>query len=268
MRREGGHLGRTGVVKAELLDELLVALKAKRPVVLATRLPEGDQALLFPLDGDAEPTEPGWPLDDARTALREDRSLTISTETGSVFLRAYNPPVRLVVVGAVHIAAPLARMAATAGIDVYVVDPRAAFASTERFPEVRLVRSWPGEALEELRPDHRTAVVTLTHDAKLDDPALTGALATQAFYVGALGSRRTHAKRLARLRDQGVAEEDIARIHAPVGLDIGARTPPEIAVSILAELVAHLREPAALESDAPPEVDAPEALDAGRADKG
>lgn len=256
-------------MKAELLDELLAALKVKRPAVLATRLPEGNQALLFPLDGDTATREPGWPLDDARTALQEDRSLTVSTETGSVFLRPYNPPVRLIVVGAVHIAAPLARMAAIAGIDVWVVDPRAAFASGERFPGMELVRAWPGEALEELRPDHRTAVVTLTHDAKLDDPALTAALATPAFYVGALGSRRTHAKRLARLREQGVAEEDIDRIHAPVGLNIGAATPAEIAVSILAELVAHLRGTGpAVTVDARPDVDGPEALDALRGEKG
>ena len=138
-----------------------------------------------------------------------------------------------------------ARMATTAGFDVHVVDPRAAFASTERFPGLELVHAWPAQALDELRPDHRTAVVTLTHDAKLDDPALVASLATPAFYVGALGSTRTHVKRLARLREQGVAEEDIARIQAPIGLDIGARTPAEIAVAILAELVAHLRKPTA-----------------------
>jgi xanthine dehydrogenase accessory factor len=230
-------------VKSELLDRLLEALAAKRPTVVATRLPEGDQALLFPLDDEATPDD--WPSDEARRALLEDRSLTIPTEAGSIFLRPYNPPVRLIVVGAVHITAPLARMAATAGIDVLVVDPRTAFASTERFPGMELVHSWPAEALAELRPDHRTAVVTLTHDAKLDDPALVTALETPAFYVGALGSSRTHAKRLARLREEGVSEENIARIRAPIGLDIGARTPAEIAVAILAELVAHLRTPAA-----------------------
>ena len=230
-------------MKSELLDRLLAALAAKRPTVVATRLPEGDQALLFPLDDEAAPDE--WPSDEARRALLEDRSLTIPTEAGSIFLRPYNPPVRLIVVGAVHITAPLARMAATAGIDVHVVDPRTAFASTERFPGMELVHSWPVEALAELCPDHRTAVVTLTHDAKLDDPALVAALETPAFYVGALGSSRTHAKRLARLREEGVSEENIARIRAPIGLDIGARTPAEIAVAILAELVAHLRTPAA-----------------------
>jgi xanthine dehydrogenase accessory factor len=234
-------------VKGDLLDRLLEALAAKRPTVVATRLPEGDQALLFPLDDDAlsgESASDEWPADEARRALLEDRSLTLPTETGSVFLRPYNPPVRLIVVGAVHITAPLARMAATAGIDVHVVDPRTAFASTERFPGLELVHTWPAEALAGLRPDHRTAVVTLTHDAKLDDPALVAALATPAFYVGALGSTRTHAKRVARLREEGVSEEGIARIRAPIGLDIAASTPAEIAVAILAELVAHLRKPA------------------------
>ncbi len=128
-------------------------------------------------------------------------------------------------------------MAAAAGIEVHVVDPRAAFATEDRFPGVRLVHAWPAKGLAEIRPDHRTALVTLTHDAKLDDPALVAALDSPAFYVGALGSRRTHAKRLARLREEGVGEEGIARIRAPVGLDIGARTPAEIAVGILAQLI-------------------------------
>lgn len=158
-----------------------------------------------------------------------------------VFLRPYNPPVRLVVVGAAHIASPLASMAATAGIAVQIVDPRSAFATEERFPAVELIRAWPMEALSEMNLDARTAVVTLTHDEKLDDPALITALGSKAFYIGALGSTRTHAKRLERLRDQGFAEEDLARIHAPIGLDIGAQTPAEIAVAILAELLSCLR---------------------------
>lgn len=241
MWRQGGHLGGAGRVKGSLLADLLRALDEKRAPVLATRLPGGEQALLFPLDPDATVPEGGWPMEAARQALLEDRSATVADASGDVFLRPYNPPIRLIVVGAVHIAAPLARMAAAAGVEVHVVDPRSVFASEERFPDVHLVKAWPGKAFAELRPDHRTAVVTLTHDAKLDEPALVAALATPAFYIGALGSRRTHAKRLDRLRDQGVTESDIARIRAPIGLDIGARTPAEIAVAIIAELVANLR---------------------------
>ncbi len=180
-------------------------------------------------------------MEAARQALLDDRSAMVGDASGEIFLRPYNPPVRLIIVGAVHIAAPLARMATAVGLEVHIVDPRSAFASEERFPGVHLVGTWPGKALTALRPDHRTAVVTLTHDAKLDEPALVAAVATPAFYIGALGSRRTHAERLARLRERDVAESDIARIRAPVGLDIGARSPAEIAVAIMAELVAHLR---------------------------
>lgn len=228
-------------MKVGLLADLLGVLDDKRAVVLATRLPGGEQALLFPMDAGAGAPDAAWPMDAARRALLEDRADTVTDATGEVFLRPYNPPPRIIAVGAVHIAAPLASMATTAGFDVHVVDPRSVWATEERFPGVHLVGSWPDEALAELRPDHRTAVVTLTHDTKLDDPALVGALASPAFYVGALGSRRTHAKRLDRLRERGVSEEGVARIRAPVGLDIGARTPAEIAVAILAEVVAHLR---------------------------
>lgn len=228
-------------MKDTLLTELLGALREKRPAVMATRIPGGDQALLFPMDADGKAPAGEWPMEAAHRALLDDRSVTVADASGDVFLRPYNPPVRVVVVGAVHIAGPLAQLSAIAGLEVHVVDPRTAFATEERFPGVHLVDAWPEEAFAELRPDHRTAVVTLTHDAKLDDPALLGALATPAFYIGALGSRRTHEKRLARLREQGASEADLARINAPVGLDIGARTPAEIAVAILAEVVAHLR---------------------------
>ncbi len=229
-------------MRIDLLEQLLGAIRERRPVVLATRMPGGEQALLFPMERTATtPDERPWPMDAARRSLVDDRSTTVTDAAGDVFLRPYNPPVRLVIVGAVHIAAPLVGMASTAGLEVTVVDPRDAFASEERFPGRQVVRSWPEEALAELRPDHRTAVVTLTHDAKLDDPALVAALGTSAFYVGSLGSRRTHAKRLERLREQGVDAAALDRIQAPIGLDIGARTPAEIAVAILAQVVAHLR---------------------------
>ncbi len=242
-------------MRRALLDRLLADRARERTVVLCTRLPDGAQRLIYPLEeepwgvGEAS-LEGDALLDAARRAARDDRSGPVDvdggegetgTAGGGVFLRVYNPSLRLVLVGAVHIAQALAPMAALAGFRVVVVDPRRAFATPGRFPEVELRAAWPAEALEELAPDHRTAVVTLTHDPKLDDPALQAALASDAFYVGALGSRRTHARRLERLREAGVGEAALARIHGPVGLEIGARTPAEIAVSVLAQAVERLR---------------------------
>ncbi len=214
-----------------LLARLEAARAAKRPVVLATRLPDGEQMLL---PDDAAPPA----LQEAASeALRQDRSTTTHILDSEWFLHAYNPPLRLVVVGAVHIAQALVPMAAGLGYGVTVVDPRRAFATDERFPGVSVSTEWPDEAMDALRPDTRTAVVTLTHDPKLDDPALDRALRSQAFYIGALGSRRTHARRLDRLREMGHGEPVLGRIHGPVGLDIAAVTAPEIALSILAQLV-------------------------------
>jgi len=176
-----------------------------------------------------------------RQALADDRSTLIETPEGKVFIEVFNPPLRLMVVGAVHIAQPLARIAALAGYAVTVIDPRSAFASTERFPGVELSTEWPDEAMARLKPDRRTAVVTLTHDPKVDDPALIAALRSPAFYIGALGSKKTHAARLKRLAEAGFKDGECARIHGPVGLDIGATSPAEIAVSILAEITATLR---------------------------
>ncbi len=228
-------------MKTELLGEIAAARRSKTPVVLATRLLDGEQALLFPFDEASAPSG-DWPMAAARTALQQDRSFTHDHDGREIFLRPYNPPLRLIVVGAVHVAQPLARLASEIGIAVTVVDPREAFAVDARFPrDVDVVRSWPDEAIRALAPDHRTAIVALTHDPKLDDPALRGALESDAFYIGALGSRKTHAKRLRRLAEEGVADGDRERVRGPIGLDIGARTPGEIAVAILAELVAHLR---------------------------
>ena len=167
-------------------------------------------------------------------------SRTIETSLGPVFVEIWNPPLRLVVVGAVHIAQALAPMAALAGYKVTVIDPRSAFASAERFPGVEIVGDWPDDVLPGLKPDKRTAIVTLTHDPKIDDPALAAALRSDAFYIGALGSRKTHAKRGDRLAAAGFGASEIARIRGPVGLAIGALTPAEIALSILAEVTAVL----------------------------
>ena len=163
-------------------------------------------------------------------------------DEGGPFVTIHNPPLRLLVIGAVHIAQALVPMARLAGYDPVLIDPREAFASAARFPDTRIRHDWPDDAVRAEGLDARTAVVTLTHDAKLDDPALVTALASPAFYIGCLGSTRTHAKRLERLRAQGIDDAALARLHAPVGLNIGARTPAEIAVSILAQITARLRQ--------------------------
>ena len=163
------------------------------------------------------------------------------TSRGRAFLQVFNPPLRLIVIGAVHIAQALAPMASLAGYQVTVVDPRRAFATDSRFPDVAMTQDWPDEAMEALAPDRRTAVVALTHDPKLDDPGLDVALRSEAFYIAALGSRRTHAGRLERLRELGHDAATLARIHGPAGLDIGAVSPAEIAVSVMAEMTRALR---------------------------
>jgi xanthine dehydrogenase accessory factor len=221
-------------VKRATLDRLLADWHAQRPVVLATDLTSGEQRLLEATASEA-----------AREALRRDSCVQIEESGRAWFLQPWNPPLRMLIVGAVHIAQPLAAMAALAGYAVTIVDPRQAWATSERFPGVALSGDWPDQALRALAPDARTAVVTLTHDPKLDDAALAVALRSPAFYVGALGSKKTHAARVARLRELGLSDAELARIHAPVGLAVGARSPAEIAVSILAQVTQRLREPAA-----------------------
>jgi len=216
----------------ELLARLNAARAAKQPVVVATKLPGGEQTLL------PDPAAPAELSAAAARALERDESGTVKLDGTDWFLNVYNPPMRLIVVGAVHIAQALVPMAAYLGLNVTVVDPRRSFASDERFPNVTLLTDWPDEAMVELAPDARTAVITLTHDPKLDDPALDAALKSGAFYIGALGSRKTHAARLKRLRELGHSEEALARIRGPVGLNIEAVTAPEIALAILAEFVA------------------------------
>jgi xanthine dehydrogenase accessory factor len=178
----------------------------------------------------------------AALAARERVERVLDLGAGEQFRVVLEPPVRLVIIGAVHLAQPLARMARVAGYDVTVVDPRAAFATAERFPDVTLERAWPAEAIARIGLDARTALVALSHDRRFDDPALEAALRSEAFYVGALGSRKTQAALRERLRAAGFAEPDVGRVHGPVGLDLGAVTPAEIAVEILAELVAASRE--------------------------
>jgi xanthine dehydrogenase accessory factor len=219
--------------------DLIEARESQDPVVLASWIETGRHELLRPTDATVPPGGSLGSL--ARDALISDRATLVDLEGREVFLRPHNPPTRLIIVGAAHVAQSLVPLASEAGFDVVVVDPRAAFASVERFPGVRLVRSWPAEALAELGLDHRTAVVTVTHDPKLDDPALLSALRGAPFYIGALGSRRTHASRLDRLSAEGISRDALERIHAPIGLDIGARTTQEIAVAIVAEIIQALR---------------------------
>lgn len=209
-----------------LLERLVTARAARRAIGVLTDLDSFARALVGPDD----PAHAG--------AFRTDRSGL--TEDGAL-LTLHNPPLRLVVVGAVHIAQALLPMARLAGYDPVLVDPREAFASPARFPGETLIHDWPDDALARIGLDARCAVVTLTHDSKLDDPAIQAALASDIFYLGCLGSTRTHAKRLDRLRAAGVPDAQLARIHAPVGLNIGARNPAEIALSTLAQITAALR---------------------------
>jgi len=215
-----------------MLAAVLAARRAGHAVVLATRLSDGHQCLL--------PDEPAvQALQDAATlTLSRDESRVVEIAGEEWFLQVHAPAFRLIVVGAVHIAQALVPLAAALGMQVTVVDPRGSFASVDRFPGVSLSHDWPNEAIDRLVPDGRTAIVTLTHDPKLDDPALDRALRGRAYFVGALGSRKTHAARLERLAALGHAPEALARIRGPVGLALGAVTAAEIALSIAAEMVA------------------------------
>lgn len=222
-------------MKGSTLARLQAERAAKRPVVLLTRLSDGAQ-LLWPGD-----EMPDALVEASKAALGSEEAGNVALGDESWFIHPHNPPLRIIVVGAVHIAQAMAPMAAPLGFSMVVVDPRRAFANEERLPGITLSTDWPDEAMEALAPDARTAVVTLTHDPKLDDPALDAALKSEAFYIGALGSRRTHAKRVARLTELGHGAEAMGRIHAPVGLNIEAITAPEIALSIMAEIVAARR---------------------------
>ena len=229
-------------MKGRFLDAVIAAGREARSVALATELASGRQLLL-----DADRVEGDLALDNAaiakmREALRADRNLGLDTAAGRVFVQVFSPPRRCFVIGAVHIAQPLVQMLSSAEYRPIVIDPRESFASEARFPGLELSTEWPDEALERLKPDHRSAVVTLTHDPKLDDPALAVALRSDCFYIGSLGSKRTHAARCGRLKEMGFADADLARIHGPIGLSIGAVSPAEIAVSILGQMTQILRQ--------------------------
>ncbi|MDE0944539.1 MAG: XdhC family protein [Alphaproteobacteria bacterium] len=235
-------------MKSDILKQLLADRAAKRQVVMATDLASGEGQLLYP----GEPHDETDDGDDellfaARRVMLADKSGIVEIADGAdgrkVFLHVYNPPLRMLIVGAVHIAQPLSQMAVLAGYDVAIVDPRREFASRDRFPGITLIDAWPDDGVDQFAPDRRTAIVTLTHDPKLDDPALIKVLRSDAFYIGCLGSNRTHAKRLERLGMEGFSQADFARINGPIGLDIGGKSPAEIAVSIIAEITQALRRP-------------------------
>lgn len=220
---------------------LLAARRASRAVALFTPLGAGVQRVL---DADGlgllALTEPA--LGEAgRNALLTDRVQLVGEEGAQVMVTPHNPPLRLVIVGAVHISEALNVMAQAAGYAVSIIDPRSAFLRPERFPGAALIDAWPQEALQSLAPDARMAAVLLTHDPKIDDPALLALVKSPVFYIGALGSTRTHAKRLQRLGEAGVTGQELARIQGPAGLSIGARTPAEIAISVLAQVTQKLR---------------------------
>lgn len=228
-------------MKGRILDRLVEAARQHRSVALATELGTGRQLLLDGAQAEGDLTLDEGALDRLREARRTGRNRTVETAAGPVFIEVLTPPHRCFIIGAVHIAQPLAQMLTLADYAVTVIDPRGAFATKARFPGVELIDAWPEEALERLRPDRGSAIVALTHDPKLDDPALAAALRSECFYIGALGSRRNHAGRCARLKEQGFGDSDLARIHGPIGLAIGAVSPAEVAISIAAEMTRSLR---------------------------
>ncbi len=223
-------------MRLDLLKILNEERAARRATVLITNTQSGEQRLVKGADiaGDALAEH----LD---AALRMGKSRSIEVDGQTYFLTVQAPPARIICIGAVHISQALAPMARLADFDLTIIDPRTAFATPERFPDVRLLAQWPQEVLPDLRLDRYTAVCLLTHDPKIDDPALIAALRAECFYIGALGSRKTHARRVERMMAEGFAEADLKRIHAPIGLDIGSVSPAEIAVSVIGEIIAALR---------------------------
>jgi xanthine dehydrogenase accessory factor len=223
-------------MRLSLLSDLNAERAARRAAVLVTDMGSGEQRLVREEEVGSDPLGQA-----VQESLTRGRSGLVEWDGRQFFLTVQAPPVRVVAVGAVHISQALAPMAKGLDLDVTIIDPREAFATPERFPDVPVLAEWPDAALPDIGIDRYTAVVALTHDPKIDDPALAAALRSPCFYIGALGSRKTHERRVQRLTASGFTETDLARIHAPIGLDIGAVSPAEIAISILAEIVATLR---------------------------
>jgi xanthine dehydrogenase accessory factor len=229
-------------MKLDILTALNSEREARRAAIVVTDVTSGKQRLVKAADVAKDPLRSVL-----ADHLRTGKSGMEETAEGRSFLTVYVPAPQLVITGAVHISQALAPIGKLLGYDVTIVDPRTAFASAERFPDVKVIADWPDQALPPLNVDRYTAFVALTHDPKIDDPALLHALKRDCFYVGALGSRKTHARRVERLRGEGLSDAAIARIHAPIGLDIGAVSPSEIAVAIMAQITEKLREEAEVE---------------------
>ena len=223
-------------MKLDILKSLNAERNARRAAVVVTDQASGEQRLVKAADVAKDSLR-----DLIEKHIRSGKSGMEETPQGKVFLTVHVPAPRIVVTGAVHISQALAPIAKLLGYDVTIIDPRTAFATQERFPDVTVIAEWPDVALPPLGVDRYTAFVALTHDPKIDDPALTHALQRDCFYIGALGSKKTHARRLERLKGQGISDADLGRIHAPIGLPIGAVSPAEIAVAIMGEITARLR---------------------------
>jgi xanthine dehydrogenase accessory factor len=224
------------IERDDVLCQLAEDISSRRKVALITNLTSGARRMAH------TPEDLGAELAPALAdAFRRGKSAVVEKNGGEIFIKMFNPTPRLIVIGAVHIAQPLVRMADALGFEVVIVDPRQAFATEERFRDTKIMQDWPDEALPAIGLDDSTAVVVLSHDKKIDDPALIAALRSDAFYVGALGSKKTHAKRVERLLEAGVPDAEFKRIHAPIGLDIGALDAAEIALSIMAEITATQR---------------------------
>ena len=223
-------------MKIEILKALNAERAARRAAVVVTHQESGEQRLVTQDKIAADSLK-----ETLEAHLRSGKSGIEETPQGKVFLTVHVPPTRLVITGAVHVSQALAPIASLLGYDVTIVDPRTAFASMERFPDVKMIAEWPDQALPPLGIDRYTAFVALTHDPKIDDPALLHALERECFYIGALGSKKTHGRRVERLKGQGASDAQLARIHAPIGLAIGAVSPPEIAVAIMGEITSRLR---------------------------
>jgi xanthine dehydrogenase accessory factor len=221
-------------LKDETLNLILSEKNNRNTIIVATEINSGEQIII---NEENDTDINNKILTAAKNNIIQGKSEVLEIESNKWFINITLPPLRLVTVGAVHIAQPLAEIATISGYEVIIIDPRAAFANNQRFPDIKIINEWPEVALNELAIDNRTAVVTLTHDPKLDDSALNAALKSKAFYIGSLGSKKTHKARVERLKIANFTKDEINRIHGPIGLAIGAKSPQEIAISIISEII-------------------------------